>query len=331
VTCLYKTNIAKYYAIQVRDMPIFALLGLLTAKLRGVKFIYWMSYPMPEAHIILAGHRKLSEGLLKYFIPWFKGHIGHFLLYRVVLPRADHVFVQSDWMKENLIKQGICSNKMSSVPMGIDLEALQHNNIAPLNDSHYAGKRVLVYLGTFGAPRKIEVLFEMLSILKDQFPNVLLVMVGDDVDSQAQRHWLRKKADELCINSHLLWTGWLPRDEAWRYVCSAEVALSPIPRGYLLDCSSPTKLPEYFALGVPVVCNDNPDQQQVIRQSGAGICVPYTAKDFADATVKILLLDETDRNEMISKGKDYVTQYRDYKKISYDVAKTYKEISLSHG
>jgi len=26
-----------------------------------------------------------------------------------------------------------------------------------------------------------------------------------------------------------------------------------------------------------------------------------------------------------------VTQYRDYKKISYDVAKTYKEISLSHG
>lgn len=80
-----------------------------------------------------------------------------------------------------------------------------------------------------------------------------------------------------------------------------------------------------------MVCNDNPDQQQVTRQSGASICVPYTAKDFADAVIKILSLDESDRNEMIKKGKDYVTQFRDYRKISYDLAKTYKEISLNSG
>ena len=168
-------------------------------------------------------------------------------------------------------------------------------------------------------------LFEALAIVKQQIPNILLVLVGDSYHD-ADREWLKRKADEAGVNEQLVWTGWLPMHEGWRYVRAAELGLSPIPRGFLLDCGSPTKVPEYLALGVPVVCNDNPDQEQVIKDSGAGLCVPYSAENFANAIIKMLCLDKTEINKMQIQGKDYVNHFRSYRKIGSDVANSYKNI-----
>jgi glycosyltransferase involved in cell wall biosynthesis len=324
---LLKADTNRYQAIQVRDMPLLAAIGLLVARLKGLKFFYWMSYPMPDDKIISAHDRGLSMGLIKFLFPWVSGHIGRFLLYRVVLPKADHAFVQSDQMKADLVKCGISPERMTPVPMGVDMETLRNYDIHPIDDMRLAGKRVLVYLGTLHRPRRIETLFEMLAIVKLRFPNVLLMLVGGTHEEIHQR-WLKMKADEAGISEHLLWTGWLPMYEGWRYVRAAEVGLSPFPRGYLLDSASPTKVPEYLALGVPVVCNDNPDQEQVIRQSGAGMCVPYSAEDFASAAIKILCLDKNERKEMGIKGRDYVSRYRDYQMIGGNVADSYRNLLL---
>jgi len=322
---LVKANTSRYQAIQVRDMPLLATAGLIVARLKGLKFFYWMSYPMPEAQILLAGNRGWSEGLMKFMYPWLSGHVGHFLLYKIVIPRADHIFVQSDQMKEDLIKRGIHPQKMTPVPMGVDTETLQNIDIRPADDSRLDGKRVLVYLGILEYERKINILFEALAIVKQQIPNILLILVGDTYHD-SDREWLKAKADEAGVNDQLVWTGWLPMQEGWRYVRTAELGLSPIPRGFLLDCGSPTKVPEYLALGVPVVCNDNPDQEQVIKDSGAGLCVPYSAENFANAIIKMLCLDKVERNKMQIQGKNYVDHFRSYRKIGGDVANSYQHI-----
>ena len=114
--------------------------------------------------------------------------------------------------------------------------------------------------------------------------------------------------------------------EGWRYVRAAELGLSPIPRGFLLDCGSPTKVPEYLALGIPVVCNDNPDQEQVIKKSGAGLCVPYSPENFASAIIKMLNLDKAALNIMQTNGKDYVNHFRSYRRIGDEVANSYKRL-----
>jgi glycosyltransferase involved in cell wall biosynthesis len=320
---MIRTDSRRYQVIQVRDMPLLAAIGLLVCRCKGLKFFYWMSYPMPEGHISTAHDRGLSSGLMKFLFPWVSGHIGRLLLYRLVLPMADHIFVQSDQMKIDLIGQGIYSEKMIPVPMGVDVEELHNHHIPVANNIRLTGKRVLVYLGTLVRPRKIEILFEMLAIVNKKFSNVVLVLVGD-TNEEIHQQWLEMKAVEAGVKEQLVWTGWLPMLEAWSYVRAADVGLSPFPRGYLLDSASPTKVPEYFALGVPVVCNDNPDQQQIINQSGAGICVPYTAEDFANAVIQILSLDNYKRNEMIMKGKSYVSKYRDYRIIGGDLAHSYK-------
>jgi glycosyltransferase involved in cell wall biosynthesis len=104
---------------------------------------------------------------------------------------------------------------------------------------------------------------------------------------------------------------------------AAEVGLSPFPRGYLLDMASPTKAVEYMALSLPVVANDNPDQQQIIAESGAGLCVPLTPEAFAEATLT-LLSDCDMRASMSTLGKLYVTQCRGYSQLAESLAKEYQ-------
>lgn len=319
---LLSANQSRYQAIQVRDMPVLAAIGLLAARFKGLPFYYWMSYPMPEGQITFARERGLSAGLMKFLFPWLRGRVGRFLLYRVVLRGADHVFVQSGRMKEDMVAHGINPEKMTPVPMGVDIADIDPEQLAPADDPRLVGRRVLVYLGTQDGARRIEVLFEMLALLKEKVPNVLLVLVGDTEDA-VHRNWLRQQAVTAGVADEVLWTGWLPMKEGWRYITAAEIGLSPFPRGFLLDSASPTKVPEYLALGVPVVCNDNPDQASAIGSSGAGLCVPYTARDFADAVATVLALDEQARNVMINRGKRYVAEQRDYRLLGEQLAHRY--------
>jgi len=322
---LFRADRAKYQAIQVRDMPLVALLGLLAARLKRLPFFYWMSFPAPEGQILLARETGLSAGLIRYlFRLMWRGWMYLFLLYRIVLPRADHVFVQSDRMREDLVGKGIARQKLTPVVMGVDLEVSVPEAIAPVDDTRLKGKRVLIYLGTQARGRRIEVLFDMLKIVRQQFPDVLLVLVGEAED-EVQEKWLRKRAHEAGVSDATIWTGWLPIQEAWRYVRVAEVGLAPVPRGSMLDCGSPTKVLEYLALGVPVVANDNPDQERVLREGGGGLCVPLTAHDFAQA-VSRLLVDEPLRRAMASSGQSYVRAYRGYQTVAKLVADKYAEL-----
>lgn len=315
---------ATYQAIQVRDMPLVALVGLLTARLKGLPFFYWMSFPMPEGQIQLARTRGTSVGLVRFLFPWLRGRLNLLVLYRLVLPWADHVFVQSERMLEDLTSKGIARQRMTSVVMGVDLEIAIPEAIPPADDARLTGKRVLIYLGVLARIRQVELLFDMLRLVREQFPDVLLVLVGEAED-EAQGKSLRRQAEQAGVAQAAIFTGWLPVREAWRYVRAAEIGLAPVPRGPLLDCGSPTKVGEYLALGVPVVANDNPDQERVIREGGGGLCVPLTARDFAQA-VSRLLADAQLRRAMGAAGQRYIRASRSYLGLSRLVASKYAEL-----
>ncbi|MBI1890596.1 MAG: glycosyltransferase family 4 protein [Burkholderiales bacterium] len=311
----------RYDAIQVRDMPIAALIALVAAKIKKLPFFYWMSFPQSEGQIARAKARGPRAGM-RYFFPLLQGTIGKWLLYRVVLPRADHIFVQSEQMREDVAAKGIPHERMTPVPMGVDLEIAQPERIAPSDDPRLDGRRALAYLGALDQARNIETLFEMLAIVREKVPSVLLVLAGDTQDAE-HRDWLKNEAWRLGVMDSILWTGWLPTERAWRYVRAAEIGLSPIPRGFLLDCGSPTKAIEYMALGLPVVGNDNPDQAYVVKEGQAGLCVTLDPQEFAEAVLE-LLEDAARREQMAQSGQRYVKQARSYDALASQVAASYR-------
>jgi glycosyltransferase involved in cell wall biosynthesis len=182
----------------------------------------------------------------------------------------------------------------------------------------------VLYLGRIARSRRSDFLLDVAEQLRAENPDVLLVIAGD-APSDDEMAWMRREIAERGLEHHVLLTGWLPQRTALGYAVRAEVGLSPIPRGTLFDVSSPTKLVEYLALGIPSVANDIPDQKQVIDESGAGLCVPMEANTFADAVLQ-LLNDGALAAEFALRGPPYVKTHRTYDILGNNVAKTYKKI-----
>lgn len=317
-----------YDLIQVRDMPVAASFAILAGKFRKVPVAYWMSYPMPEGQIALAKARGLTTGAMKFLFPWISGQIGKLLLYRWVLPNASHVFVQSRTMKQELSDTGLPSERLTPVPMGVDFERVAQSWPLPIDMPSLKNRRALVYLGTLDRPRNIERLFDVLQSVRERHPDVALILAGDTTDT-AYRKNLLDYGESLGLTQHIVFTGWVDVDLAWRYVVSADVALSPFPRGSLLDSASPTKVAEYMALKRPIVCNDNPEQKFLVEESGAGICVPYEVEPFAKAIGDLLDETESDRKTRGTLGYEFIHRHRRYEVIAQDVASIYFDVFKS--
>jgi glycosyltransferase involved in cell wall biosynthesis len=321
---LLRAHREKYDAIQVRDSVFAALLGLRVARRERIPFYYWMSYPMYEAKLERVRIHGLSMGLVRYLALAIIGHLGKWMLYRHVLAASDHVFVQSEKMLEDVARQGIPASKMTPVLMGADLEEMDASRIEPAGDKRLAGRRVILYLGTLQRIRRIDFLFEVLARVQAQIPGVVLVLAGDAVDP-SDAAWLRRRAEETGVAEFVVWTGWLPQEEGWRFVRASEVGVSPFRPSFELDSCSPTKAVEYLALGVPAVGNDQPDQARVIRESGAGLCVPYSVEAFADAVLQ-LLRNPGMAKAMGARGPAYVAAHRSYEIIARELARTYARL-----
>jgi len=307
----------RYDFIQVKDRFISAVIVMIAAKKYKVKYFYWLSYPFPEANLF-----NVREGFSRYpIIHLFRGYLYKFLLYRIILPNADHIFVQSDQMKKDIRAQGIDERKLTPVPMGVLLESVPYDpSSAPL-DKDMQGEKSIVYLGTMIRTRKMDFLIKVFSKVTQKEPNTRLYMVGEGDDPE-DLTVLKDLSSELGVAKQVTFTGFLPMHEAWNYVRHAVVCVSPFYTTPILCSTSPTKLIEYMAMGKPVVANDHPEQRKIIQESGGGLCVPYEVDAFSDAIVEIL------RNPkqaflMGRRGRKYVEHNRSYDKIGRMLEQSY--------
>ena len=92
-----------------------------------------------------------------------------------------------------------------------------------------------------------------------------------------------------------------------------------MPRTPLTEVGSPTKAIEYLACGLPVVCNDQPDQAWVVRASGGGLIAPLDGEGFARA-IEALLDDPAGARERGEAGRRWVRAYRGYRALGTRVA-----------
>jgi len=306
--------------IQVRDKIASSLPALLAAALLRVPFVYWMSFPIVEGYAVrrdeFTGVRWLAHAL--------RAAASRIVLYRLVLPGAHHIFVQSEAMADWLTVRGLDRSRMTAVPIGVDATVFDRARVTPNRDARLDGRRVVLYLGRIARARRSDFLLDVAEGLKADMPDSLVVIAGDAA-SLDEMAWMRAEIARRDLLEHVLLTGWLPQHEALGYAVRAEVGLSPIPRGALFDVSSPTKLVEYLALGIPSVANDIPDQRLVIEGSGAGLCVPMETTAFV-AAIRRLLDDRDLAAGLAQRGPAYVNSHRTYAILGRIVAETYTKI-----
>ncbi len=305
-----------YNIIQVKDKFVAAIVAIIAKKVTGKKFVYWLSFPIPEALLY-----RYEDGSARYPLLYLiRGNILKFMLYRIICRFADHIFVQSEQMKKDIAVHGIPSEKMTPVPMGVPLSDVTEQK----DNSHKTDPNQIIYLGTLNRSRKIDFVLRAFKLALKERNDCKLIFVGDSEDPY-DKQFLIDEAKRLGISHAVNFTGLLPRDKALEYVERSAVCLSPFYPTPVLNSTSPTKLIEYMSLQKPVIANDHPEQNLVISESKGGICVPYEEQAFADAM--IYLIDNPDKaKDMGIKGREYILKNRTYNKIADMVEQKFFEI-----
>ena len=310
-----------YDFLQVKDKFLSASIALFACKALRVRYIYWLSFPFPEESLY-----KIKEGTARYpFLYFLRGHTFSFILYKIILRRADHIIVQSEQMKKDILEKiKIPARRITAVPMGVNLSSIPYELLDSMNMSQQNMDFNIVYLGTLDRNRRIVFLVRVFALVLQRQSNCKLFLVGGEND-ESDIQLLKTEIQRLGLQESVILTGFLPMSEAWEHVRQASVCLSfyyPTP---ILNSTSPTKLVEYMAMGKPVVANEHPEQRLIIEQSGCGYCVQYDEKEFAEAIISILQ-DKEKAKLMGAKGRKYVEQYRSYSNISSFLHDTYTQI-----
>ena len=293
-----------YDIIQVKDKYVAGLIALIASWLGKTALCYWIAYPQTEADIEAA-----RRGTARYrWLYWIRGQALRTLLYKLLLAKSDHVFVQSEQMKRDFSGQGVPLERMTAVPGSLDLAEV------PFDGTHHSEKLDLgaggsiVYLGTLIRLRRLSILISALQEVRKTHPDARLFLLGRGEDPEDEAE-LRAEATRLGLARAVVFVGHLPMIDAYEYIRAANVCVSPYYPTPILNSTSPTKLIEYMAMGKPVVGNSHPEQSFLIEQTGAGLCVEWDAIEFGEAITRIL--DEPEAwLEKASEGRAFVKRER---------------------
>ena len=326
-------------ALVVRDKPVLGAIGWLAARWAGIPFCYWMSYPLPQQYLWLANRPDARPSRLRRAWLRVRGHLGQACLSHLLVPRSDWLFVQSDAMLADQRTGPLHHDRVSVVPMGVDLQrcAAPADPVmvwsCPQTDSvptDWQGCRVGVYLGTLDRNRELEVLIDATVQVVRTAPDFRLLIIGE-ADEPADVGALRRYAASRGALRWVHFTGRLPGAQALALAACAQLGLSPVPRTALTEVGSPTKAVEYLAGGLPVVCNDQPDQALVAMASGNGHLAAFSPDGFAQAIEQALCaLRSPGAAARAAAARDWVRRHRSYEVIGAQLAAVLTEVIDGH-
>lgn len=139
--------------------------------------------------------------------------------------------------------------------------------------------RVLVmYLGSL-LWYSMEVLIDMMRFLPQ---NMALVIAGAKEEEQPA---LRARAAEQGVADRVLIRGRVSHHDVAPYLFAADILVNPLVITHPGSVSA--KLYEYLAAGKPIVSSPGGANAEVITHGKNGLLVPLTARDFADAVLRV--------------------------------------------
>ena len=131
------------------------------------------------------------------------------LLYRLLLPAADHVFVQSEQMRTDIAGEGIPAEKMTAVPMGVRAELCDEPIAVCGSPVLAAGVPSILYLGTLDKVRRLDFMIRVFAKVLMTVPEARLYIVGRGEDP-ADEAFLENEVSRLELQSSVVFVGQLP-------------------------------------------------------------------------------------------------------------------------
>lgn len=152
-------------------------------------------------------------------------------------------------------------------------------------------KTVLVYVGKFGGWYLQDKMADFFAVARREIPDLHFLILSQSehalIESELARHNIKPGSFTMTQ---------APHERVGAFLAASDIALSFIEAAPSKIASSPTKIGEYLAAGLPVVCNaDVGDVDLVMEEFGVGVVVrEWNEESYAWAARAALELSRTE-------------------------------------
>ena len=224
--------------------------------------------------------------------------------------RSKKLVVLTSFIKKRLIEAGIKENKILIAPDGVDINKFQI--LSPKSQIREKlglpqVKKIIAYTGSFYIYdwKGVNILLEAVKYFEKDW---VLVLVGGD-KNEIEEIKRRYNLDKVLLIERR------PHSEIPYYLKAADVLVIPNKKGDQIseEYTSPLKLFEYMASGVPIVASDLPSIREILNENNAVLVEPNNPGKLAEGIKRVL--QDKDFADKISKQafedvKNYTWQKR---------------------
>lgn len=231
------------------------------------------------------------------------------------LRKADRVTVTTETLGNELVTSygAELRNRILQLPNGADPDRFDPDPDDQRSDggttTEPADRATIIYTGNLGSAQALEPFIRAMTHLDPERVHLLLIGGGD------RESHLRQVAKVCDVTDRVTFHPPVDRANIPSYLRSAKIGIAPLKPLESLRYAVPSKMYEYFACELPVIVTGAGEIERIIEASGGGVHVKSESREIARA-ISELLEDRTTRREMGRRGRAYILEEYDRRKLA---------------
>jgi glycosyltransferase involved in cell wall biosynthesis len=217
-----------------------------------------------------------------------------------IFSRATYILCVSRVLANEAQRRGAKVERVHVLPNAIDVNRFRGPGLRQpvrarlgLEDSI-----VLGHVGLFLPWDRLDALIEAVKCIRDQHPEIRVLLVGDGPEMQN----LKQTTFRLGMEREVIFSGPVPRDDVPAYIDAMDICVLPDSSAF----GSPIALFEFMAMGKPCVVPDLGPMRDVIEDGATGIMFPQGDHQALGAALLSLVEDSALRSQVGARAKQTV-------------------------
>lgn len=222
-------------------------------------------------------------------------------LHAVVLQRVDHVFVLSEALADSVVENySVDREQIRLLPLGVDTDRFR-----PSDESY--DRLSIVYAGSLARYRGIDTLIDAVGGLSEEHQCQIRVDLYGSGPEEYVSELIADATQDSEFDIH--WHGPVSHEELPTKAARSDIAVSPIPPYEAFQVSSPAKVFEYLAMGLPVVASRIDPHERILNDGETALL--FNADSPADCRAKLarLVTDEELRTRLSVAAQEKSSQH----------------------
>jgi starch synthase len=175
-----------------------------------------------------------------------------------------------------------------------------------------SGRFVVFYHGAFTATRGLKEAVESMKILRSDYPNVVLFLLGQGPTVSMLKHVVQKEG----LQEHVIIHDPVDYTEVPKFIEMSDVCIVPLPDHPYWRFQCPLKLLEYLAMEKVVILTDIPAHRAVIGEAKCGVYLSSVNPMEIAKAIEYVYLNKDSLKEWGKIGREIVKREYTWEKVA---------------